>query len=154
MKQDPEAKYVVLYNAAGTNVSAALHTRKPGEKPFYVEHKIYRAEVQTSEEGAFLVAILNCEEVNRIIKPFQSMGLLGERDIEKKVLDIPIPQYDKNNEIYRMLAEIGSGAAAKVKEAVKSGEIQGTLAKTRTTVRTLLSKELKEIDKLVKKILS
>lgn len=123
-------------------------------KPFYVDHKTYWTSTQTAEEGSFLVSILNSEEVNQVIKPFQSMGLLGERDIHKKVLEIPIPQYDKKDETHQRLAEIASEAATKVKAAVSSGQIKGTLARTRAAARALVSKELRKSTRLVKKILS
>jgi hypothetical protein len=58
------------------------------------------------------------------------------------------------DETHRRIAEIGSDAAGKVKAAVSSGQIQGTLANSRTAARGLVAKELQEIDRLVKRIIS
>jgi len=154
LKQNPDAEFLVLYNSAGTNLSSAMVDLKKIGRPFFSEHKTYWANVQTTEEGHYLVSILNSNKVNEIVKPFQSKGLMGERDIEKKVLDVPIPQYNSKNATHRRLATIGADAARKAGNYVKAGGLQGSLAKMRAGVRKLLVSELKEIDEIVEEILS
>jgi hypothetical protein len=73
----------VLYNAAGTNVSAAYFDRRKYPR-FVVELKLYWAAFSNRAEAHHVTSILNSKRANRAIKPFQSTGLLGERDIEKK----------------------------------------------------------------------
>ena len=87
--------YLVLYNAAGTNISAAVFDRHSLPMPFVVDHKLYWAAFDTEEEAHYLAAILNSNVPNDEIKPFQSLGLMGERDIHKKVLELPIPVFDQ-----------------------------------------------------------
>jgi hypothetical protein len=124
------------------------------DRPFFAEHKTYWTNVQTADEGHFLVSFLNSYKVTEIVKPFQSKGLMGERDIEKKVLEVPIPQYKDKNAMHRRLARIGADAGEKVADYIKAEGWQGSLAKMRSGVRELLDSELKEIDELVEKILS
>ena len=78
---------------------------------------------------------------------------MGERDIHKKILEIPIPQFDKSDTTHMRLAEIGKFSSEKVEDFAKSGALVGTLAKRRGTVRELLAAQLGEIDGLVEKML-
>lgn len=72
-----------------------------------LDHTLYWLPCSSPDEAHFLVAILNSRAVNEAIKPFQSMGLLGERHIHKKVLDLPIPEYDSRVTLHASLAEWG-----------------------------------------------
>ena len=93
--QNLKHPYLVLYNAAGTNISAAVFHRHSLPTQFVVDHKLYWTPFDTEEEAHYLVAILNSNVPNDDIKPFQSLGLMGERDIHKKVLELPIPVFDQ-----------------------------------------------------------
>src|SRR5918992_1078847 len=84
--QDFDSRYLVLYNAAGSNVCAAVFDRNQSVAPFFLEHKIYWLGTRSAAEGHYLASVLNSSAVNEAIKPFQTVGLMGERDIEKKVL--------------------------------------------------------------------
>lgn len=75
--QSPRSAHLVLYNAAGTNVSATYCDRRILDLPFVVEHKLYWAALETPEEAHYLTSVLNSATVNLVIKPFQSTGLLG-----------------------------------------------------------------------------
>jgi hypothetical protein len=153
MKQDPQAEFVVLYNAAGMNVSAALFRRDPKQSPFYAEHTVYAGLMQTQAEGEHLVSILNSANVNEAIKPFQSLGLLGERHIEKKVLELPIPLFDRKDPVHNRLAALGKSATEVVAQSMEEGKIAGKLAALRRLAREASSVQLKEIDELVGRLL-
>ena len=86
----------------------------------------------------------------------QSRGLWGPRDIHKKVLELPIPQFDAANAIHLQLIELGETCTKKVAQWVMSGGTGTTksIGLLRRKVREMLSEELKAIDELVKKILS
>jgi len=154
MKQDPEARFVVLYNAAGKNISAAMISHDARLLPFFAEHKIYASAVQARVEGEYLVSVLNSAFVNESIKPFQTLGLLGERDIEKKVLELPIPRFDRKDPIHARLAALGDTASDVVESSLKVGGISGTLATRRRLARDAAAAQLKEIDELVRKLLA
>lgn len=151
--QDLSHRHLVLYNAAGTNVSAAYFDR--GEYPrFICEHKIYWAAFSDPQEAHYVTAVLNSDTANEAIKPFQSTGLMGERDIEKKLLEVPIPTFDAANEIHKRLAELGGQARDEAVRVSQSGEFPSGsgLAGQRGFIREHLSTMLQDIDKLVRKL--
>jgi hypothetical protein len=143
-------RHLVLYNAAGTNVSAAYFDRHEHPR-FVVEHKLYWAAFSNAREAHYVVAVLNSQTANEIIKPFQSTGLMGERDIEKKLLELPIPTFDPEKPKHKALAELGILAWKKGKQLVKSAEfpVGASTARHRGFIRANLESELKQIDKLV-----
>lgn len=151
--QDLNDRHMVLYNAAGTNISAAYLDRAVLKQPFLVDHTTYWLSCRSQEEAEYLVAILNSEVVNLAIKPFQSMGLLGERHVHKKVLDLPIPEYDDKDNTHRAIARKGANAHAKAAALDMSSNTCKGLARQRAFVRTRLQDSLQEIDKAVATLL-
>ncbi|HEX5234320.1 MAG TPA: N-6 DNA methylase [Silvibacterium sp.] len=153
--QSPRHKHLVLYNAAGTNVSATYCDRKALTLPLIVEHTVYWAAFSDPAEAHFVAAILNCASVNEIIKPFQSSGLLGERHIEKKLLDVPIPIFDPEDARHRKLSELGRAAHIEAQAAICDHNFPAgsSLARQRAYVRTALQDTLVEIDGLVRNLL-
>ena len=163
--QNPKARYRVIYNTSGTFLTATIVENEPikfeinGQRiiahEFVADTKTYFCELSDIQEALFLVTSLNAPIINKLIKPMQSRGLWGPRDIHKKVLELPIPQFDENKPNNQKLAELGKDCTAKVKhwlEAGGAGEIK-SIGKLRSMVREMLKEELKEIDVLVGKIL-
>ena len=154
--QSPAHRHLVLYNAAGTNVSATYCDRDALQLSLLVEHKLYWAAFDGPAEAHFVAAVLNSASVNEAIKPFQSTGLLGERDIEKKLLDVPIPLFDSGNVAHRNLSELGCEAHSRAQAAVITDHnfpAATSLARQRAYIRTALEDTLAEIDDLVKSLL-
>ncbi len=153
--QSPRHRHIVLYNAAGTNVSAAYCDRSSLSLHLVVEHKLYWAAFSKASEAYYVTAVLNSASVNEAIKPFQSTGLLGERDIEKKLLDVPMPLYEPDNGVHQRLSELGSKAHKEAQTAIKdlSFPPATSLARQRAYIRTALGDTLSEIDELVKVLL-
>jgi hypothetical protein len=151
--QNPKASWLVLYNAAGTDVSAAVVEPHELDYLLVVEHKLYLMEAESAEEAHYLTAILNSVSINQLIKPFQTMGLLGPRDIEKKVLDAPIPHFDKSKVDHRTLADLGRRAGEKAKALANGAERGATLAIERKAIRKAVADELSKINELVLKIM-
>ena len=152
--QNLKARYLVLYNASGTNMSATAVDRKSLVEPLVVDHKLYSGQCSTIEEADFLAAILNADSVNEQIKPFQSYGLLGERDIHKKVLDLPIPIFDPRIPQHRQLSELGKHARLEAASFIVSNTLPASLGRQRALVRKGVSETLSEINDLVGKLLS
>ena len=96
---------------------------------------------------------MNSSISNDAIKPFQSMGLMGERDIEKKLLDLPIPKFKSEDHKHVALAELGRQARERIRTHLKPDDLPGSLARQRGWVREQLKSELSEIDKIVKTLL-
>ena len=153
--QEFSAPYLVLYNAAGTNISAAVFARKDCPQPFVVDHKLYYFATRTRSEADYLAAILNSATVNELIKPFQSVGLQGERDIHKKALELPIPRFDGRKSEHVALAKLGADARKKAARVVASAKSEGWpdgLARRRAIVRGGVSGLLEEIDAAVRSL--
>ena len=151
--QNLGARYLVLYNAAGTNLAAACVDRQSLPLQFIVEHKLYWAACTTPAEADYVAAVLNSEAVNEAIKPFQSMGLMGERDIEKKVLDLPFPAYSSANAAHQALAELAKQAREKAAVLVRSPDFPPHLARRRGWMREQLHDFLAQIDSILRKLI-
>ena len=163
--QNPQAKYRILYNTSGTFVCSCMIKNKLIEfdiggqilktSGYVSDTKTYYFETNDKKEGKYLLSVLNAPLIDTLIKPMQSRGLWGPRDIHKKVLELPIPKYDSSNQNHLSLAVLGKQCIEKVDRWVKSGGPGTTksIGVLRRKVREMLSEELKEIDEAVKKIL-
>jgi len=115
--QSPRAKFKVVYLRSGTNLAATIVDIEKSlrENPLLngviIESTLYHYETNDINEAYYLVAILNSSVLDQLIKPMQSRGEFGERDIHKKPLEFPIPKYDPNNEIHKRLSELGKKAS-------------------------------------------
>jgi hypothetical protein len=160
--QDPRAKFKVLYNKSGTYLASCIvDNRKPlnlGGLPamgFVAEHTTYSFDCQNEDEAYYVAAFLNSAYLDDIVKPMQSRGDFGERDIHKKPLELPIPKFNPSNRDHQRLAEIGKLCTEKVgKELPKLAEKYRNLGKIRGELRKLLTDETKEIDDIVRMLLS
>ena len=151
--QHPQDEHVVLYNKSGTNVSA-VSVRKPEfALPLVIDHTVYAGTVASAEEADYLASILNSSVSNAAIKPFQAMGLMGERDIHKKLMDLPIPRFKPEDGRHAALASLGRQAREKMSRLVRVSDLPASLARRRGWVREQLRSELSEIDRIVKRLL-
>lgn len=146
-------RFLVLYNTSGTNVSAVAIDRQHLSGRFVVDSKLYWAACESELEAFYLAAILNAEEVNHAIKPFQSFGLQGERDIHKKILDLPIPLFDSSNVSHQRLAALAAHAHSEARRYVSESELPKSLAKKRAIIRKRLSDSLRDINEIVSTML-
>ncbi len=154
MRQNPAARWLVVFNAVGTNLSSALIDQKDHLHRFWADHRQYILNATTQREGFYLVGILNSKAINKAIKPFQSKGQQGERDIHKLPLELPIPRFDPENRVHTEIAGLSEQASQKVEASYQRGEIEGRLAAMRGSARQIVDQELKKIDKLVAALLS
>jgi len=163
--QNPQAKYRVLYNTSGTYLTACVAKNKPIKfdineqkiwaRGFIADTKTYYLETDNGDEAFYLDATLNAPVIDRLIKPMQSRGQFGPRDIHKKVLELPIPRFDASDPQHLQLAELGRECSEKVADWIQAGgagKIR-SIGKLRAMVREMLAEELKEIDERVKKIM-
>jgi hypothetical protein len=164
-RQNPTAAYRVLYIKSGTYLCACVVENKPFEfelggqlvqaSGFLADHVTYSAEVTGQAEADYLAAILNAPVVDRLIKPMQSRGQWGPRDIHKKVLDLPIPQFDPAQAEHQRLAELGKACSERVAAWLAAGGPGKTqsIGRLRRLVREMLKEELAEIDECTTQIL-
>lgn len=141
---------LVVYAASGTNAVAARFDRVDVDTPLIVDHKLYWATFKTKTECDYITSLLNSATANELIKPFQSMGLLGERDIHMKILDLRFPKYDAANAKHKRIAELGAEARKKAKTLCASPDLPRSLGRQRTWMREQLSEILDQIDAIAK----
>jgi hypothetical protein len=152
-EQNLNDRHLVLYSTSGTNISAAYVDRTLLPLRFLIDHKTYWGTFHTADEAHYLVAILNCEAVNEIIKPFQSLGLMGERDIHKKVLDVTFPPFDKDKPKHSDLVRLARAAATEAYRVVRLPAFPNHLPRQRAYVRQAVEDTMKEIDAVVKTLI-
>lgn len=163
--QNPQARMWVIYNTSGTHLAAAVVENEAiafevsGQsvvaRGFVADTKTYHCELDDRLEAFFLTAVLNAPVVDELIKPMQSRGLWGPRDIHKKPLELPIPHFDPSQEAHRKLAELAAACTQKVAgwlAADGPGKVQ-SVGRLRSMVREMLTAELEEIDHRVRLLL-
>lgn len=158
-EQNLNAPYLVLYNASAKDANATIVKRKDLDLEFIVESKGYSLPTTNLKEAYYLTAILNSTTPNLMMKDFQTKGLFGARDVHKKILDIYYPKFDEKDEKHLRIAELSKTAHETVLIFLKGihpdKKVEGIhLGKIRLDIKSYLSKEMKEIDKLVKQIIA
>jgi len=165
ISQNTQVKYKVIYPVSATYLCACVVEDQPvefdigGQKlqanGLVVDYVTYYFETNTEDEAHYLAATLNAPVIDRLIKPMQARGLWGPRHICKKVLELPIPQFDPSEKEHLKLAELGQVCTQKVAEWLQSGGPgkMRSIGKLRSMVREMLAEELGEIDGLVKEMM-
>lgn len=118
--QSSKKKYRVVYTSSATYLTSAVTENKPIEveldtgrvrlNGIIIDSTLYRYDTNNEDEAYYLASILNSSFVDKAIKPMQTRGLYGPRDIQKRPLELPIPKYNPNNVLHRELAELGKEA--------------------------------------------
>lgn len=157
------AKYKVLYPTSATYLCGCVVEDKPisfeveGQaveiQGFVAESKEYYFDTDDKEEAYYLAAVLNSPVVDELLKPMQSRGLWGPRDIHKKVLEIPIPQYNSSDEKHRALSQLGEQCTRKVEQLLPQLPQSRSIGHTRRLIKAQLREELERIDEKIKPIL-
>ena len=140
----------VLYTASGTRLSAVQVTGND----LLVEHKAYWGIARSSEEAAYLTAILNSASAVAKISDLQGIGEAGtKRDFDNLVWTLPIPEYDDSESLHRDLAAAASRAEA-IAAAVPLTDTQHFVVKRRA-IRAALAEDgvAEEIEALVDALL-
>lgn len=157
--QNPSAEYIVLYNKSGTNIAAAYITpsehKQVGQLPirgFIVDHIAYRYYADSEEHALYLVGVLNSAPVNEAIKPYQSQGLQGERDIHRRPFEVcPIPFFDAKDGLHREIVDAARKARKKMLDW--KSKIEGNAAQARQAARKIIRPELEELNELASELL-
>jgi type I restriction-modification system DNA methylase subunit len=147
-------RYFVIYTGSGTHIAAAvvdtrrmpqLHVGKVKISPvgFVADYKTYWFGTNNEEEANYLAAILNSETMDQTIKPHQSRGKFGPRDICRLPFEFEIPQFDSGNELHKKIADLGLKAA---KEAASLPKM------SRLKIKASIS-AMNEIDELVRELM-
>jgi hypothetical protein len=157
--QDPSAQFVVLYNRSGTNIAAAYLTpaehRHASQVPirgFVADNVTYRYYADSEDHALYLVGVLNSSVVNEAIKPYQSQGLQGERDIHRRPFEVcPIPLFSRKESLHREIVRMARVARRKMLDWGPG--IEGNAAQARQAARQVVQPELDKLDELVSELL-
>jgi len=158
-----KAQYKVLYPTSATYLCACVVESKPvrfeveGQsieaQDFVAESKVYYFDTDNKEEAYYLTAVLNSRTIDAPLKDMQSRGLWGPRDIHKKVLEFPIPQYNPPDANHRALSQLGDQCSKKVEQLLPQLTKSRSIGHTRRLIKAELKEELEQIDKLVRILL-
>ena len=160
--QNLRRRFKVLYNTSGTYLVSCAVENKPigvsgtkiNVKGVVADAKTYWMETDDENEAYYISAILNSAIIDKTIKPMQSRGAFGERDIHKKPLELPIPRFNPNNKTHMRLAQISKECHEKVRKILPAlTEKYKSIGKIRSEIKKHLEKELKTIDEITKQIL-
>jgi type I restriction-modification system DNA methylase subunit len=159
-RQNPNARYRVLYLASGTNLAGCVVTAEELNKDspipvqdVVVDHKTYFYETNDGDEAYYLSAVINSGVLNDSIENLQSRGEFGARDIHKLPFEFPVPQFNPDNEDHMRLAELGRECEEEAEDALSDAEDQYKATwRIREVVRDALEDELAEIDEIVDRL--
>lgn len=147
-------RYYVIYTASGTNIAATvvdtknipdfeLNGVKLSPSGFIADTKTFWIGTNNLDEANYLVAILNSNIINDLIKPIQTKGAFGARDIHRRPFEFNIPEYDPKYEVHRELAKLGTEAAEFAKNLPPT---------SRSKIKQQIP-QMARIDELVKELL-
>ncbi|MFO7995942.1 MAG: N-6 DNA methylase [Dehalococcoidia bacterium] len=154
--QRPTGYHTVVYNRAGTNlascvISPSLTKTALPVQGFTADADTYYYQTKNAMEAHYLCAFLNAPYVDGAIKPHQTRGQWGERDIHRRPFEyVPIPKFNPEDEKHGKLAELSQACHEKVKKLKTEGK---SIGNSRGKVRKALANELADIDELVREIL-
>jgi len=163
--QSSRARFKVLYNKSGTYlVSCVVENRKTKLDLDSSEIRIsgvcaddtaYWFDTNNSDEAMFIAALLNAPIVDALIKPMQSRGQWGERDIHKKVLELPLPKFNPKNEKHMELVKLGKQAQTKAQKLIADLEAKYSgIGKIRQLIKVEIAEDLLKIDKIVRELIA
>lgn len=160
LNQKPNTEYKIIYTAAGHHMTSAVVKGKEeylfGEinqqlttDTFFVDSAMYYYNANSFEEANYLCSILNSKTIDEFIKPHQSRGNFGARNIHKAPLTYPIPKFDEQNKTHIKLSKLGEKCTVKSIDIQKNLNLRG-IGHIRNKIRDGLSDEISEIDELIK----
>ncbi|MHA1149806.1 MAG: N-6 DNA methylase [Promethearchaeota archaeon] len=136
-KQRQTKRFLVVYNASGANLKAAVIEK--GKKKIIVGSENYYYYTDSKEEAYYLSAILNSPIMTKNIKLIKS-----SRHIHKRPFSFPISKFDPSNKLHQKLARKGIKA-----EAIVQDFIINNPGINSEKVRILMVHKLKKIDNLI-----
>ncbi len=161
--QNRLAKYKVIYPMSATYLCSCVVEGKPTSikiegqtieaQAFVADYKSFYYDTDNKEEAYYLATVLNSPTVDELLKPMQSQGLWGPRDICKKVLEILIPKYNSSDENHKTLSQLGERCTQKVEQLLPQHAKSRSIGHTRRLIKAELKEELAQIDDLVKILL-
>ena len=122
----------VVYSKSGMYLAAAIV-----RDDAVIDHGLYWGTVSSLQEGRYLEAILNSDEMTTRVRPLQARGQHNPRHFDKYVWQVPIPAFDCSDERHLRLASLAEQAEAiAIALALPAGKRFETLRRmVRETIR-------------------
>ena len=139
-KQYTNKSYLIIYNASGSNLKAAVIENL--KKNIIVGSENYYYSTDSKEEAYYLSGILNAPIFTKNIKM-----IMSSRHIHKRPFSFPIPLYDKNNELHYTLAKIALKCESIVHDLfIKNPKINSE------KIKIIVNQKLQILNDITKKI--
>jgi hypothetical protein len=110
---------------------------------FVADYKSYWFGTSDAEEAFYLAAILNSDVIDQMIKPYQSRGKFGPRDIGRLPFEFNLPRFDPEKKLHKQIAALGLKATQEAADLPKMSRL-----KIKAAIPLM-----KEINKLVLQLL-
>ena len=108
--RDPGDRPVrIAYSSAGRPTAALITDDKA-----ILDYRTFQVTCRSLGEAHYLLAIINSTTLENQVAPFRPRGLFGERDLQKHLWKLPIPEYNPEEAGHRDLAGMGQQAVAEV----------------------------------------
>lgn len=148
--------WAVMFNRSAKDGNACVVRTDALNQRYLVDFSMYVAFTDTEAEARYLECYLNSGYINLAIKSFQTTGHFGERDVTKKILEFPWPEYFPNRPSHRRLVALGQTAAQAVQKILGSQQDleldPRTLGRLRSSIRKEIAGIMAQIDTLVEAI--
>jgi SAM-dependent methyltransferase len=99
----------IVYNKSGMHLVAS----RVNDRRAVIDHKLYWATAASTGEAQYLCAILNSATFTEIARPFMSYGK-DERDFDKHIWQLPVPLYDRTDDLHGRLSTRGAELEAAI----------------------------------------
>jgi len=139
-KQVKNKQYIVVYNASGSRLKSAVIDNE--EKEIVICSENYYYSTASQNEAHYLSAIFNSPIFSKNIKIIKS-----SRHIHKRPFSFPIPIYDPENELHRILAKKSQKYHSVVQDLVHNNP-----KITSEKVKMFITQKLIKLDKLTKEV--
>src|SRR5262249_58218115 len=110
-QQFPIQPQRIVYSSSGMHLAAS----RLNDRRAVIEHSLYWATAASTAEARYLCAILNSASITELVRPFMSYGK-DERHFDKLIWQVPIPLYDKTDDLHVRLSARGAELEAAVGE--------------------------------------
>ena len=97
----------LVYTSAGQPTASLIQN-----DDVVVDYKLFWVTCKNSEEANYLLAIINSDALQEAVRPLMSKGQFGERDLQKHLWRLPIPEFDPAQELHCVIAAAGATAQA------------------------------------------
>ena len=147
-----QKRYVVVYTAAGKRPIAAVIDTMNLPFPFVARDRTFWGTTSRAAEAHYLAAFLNSDYAAEKIEAWINRGLFGLRDINKRILDVPWPLYDKTQPQHVELAGVASDLGREATKHLKSLPVKSAGTQRRWMREQLSAGKMNAANRLVRKI--